>query len=447
MWSGEAAAVGPAPSALSAAERERAGSEGDRRRPAAPLLFRSSAPLWLAGGALLISTMLRYEGWFYSLALPLVVLPALAPAERWRPRLLAALALPFAFPLAWIGASALVKGDPFAFAVMTSAITAAEGTHERLTPLERLVFYPLFAAGLAWPVVGLALAATGWQRRPVVAGYALWVVAELAILSLVTARFSGIGAGRDRYVMSNIVLLLPLAALLITALWRRAAWGRLAAAAALGLLLWFQLGTLLGRQHLYPAPDTVALAARLRADWEAGHLAPSAKLPVEVAVPGQSNDYNESYALQVLTNRPEGFRFFWDLDLFNRIVADQAPTVWITDARLTNPGRASGQIAETIGRYTIHRRPPPPPAHIDGPARPGGSVLLMASGFLPGEWVGLWLTRPDGRTVDLGQARAGDDGRLSHWLTLPARLPPGAYTLSLRGAATGATGLTPLIVE
>jgi hypothetical protein len=441
-WSGEAAALGPAPLAPSPAERERAGGEGDLPRP------RSPAPLWLAGGALLVSTMLRYEGWFYSLALPLVVLPALAPAERWRPRLLVALALPFAFPAAWIAASALVNGDPFAFALMTSAITAAEGTHETLTPFERLIFYPVFVAGLAWPVVGLALAAAGWQRRqPGVAGYALWVLAELAILSLVTARFSGIGAGRDRYVMSNVVLLLPLAALLVTALWRRGAWGRLAAAAALGLLLWFQLGTLLGRQHLYPAPDTVALAARLRADWEAGRLAPAASLPVEVAVPGQSNDYNESYALQVLTNRPDGFRFFWDLDLFNRIVADQAPTAWITDARLTNPGRTPGQTAETIGRYTIQRRPPPPWVRVDGPARPGGSVLLTAGGLHPGEWAGLWLTGPDGRTVDLGQVRAGDDGRLSHRLTLPPPVRPGAYTLSLRGAGTGATGRVALTVE
>jgi hypothetical protein len=387
--------------------------------------------------------MLRYEGWFYSVAFVLVVLPTLTARDWARPRTVAALALPFLFPLFWVGASAAVYGEPFAFATVTSQITAAEGTHEALTALDRLIFYPVFLAALAWPVVGLAAAGALWRRRlPGVAGYALWIVAELIALALVTSRFSGIGAGRDRYVMSNVVLLLPLAALLIVSLWRWARPGRLLAAAAVALLLWFQLSTLLGRQHPYPAADTVALAAALRSDREAGRLPAGAAVPVEVAAPGDQDAYNERYALQVLSGRPWGFLFLYDLDLFNRVVADQAPTVWITDASLANPGRAPGAPAATIGRYTVHRRPPPPTVSVAGPARPGGGLTVIAGGLQPNEWVGLWLTAPDGRTIDVGQARADATGAIEHVARLPTRLPPGAYTLSARGASTGATGTT-----
>lgn len=429
-------------------------------------LPRSPAALWLAGGALLVSTMLRYEGWFYSLALVLVVTPGLTAAEWRRPRIVAALALPFLFPLVWVSASAALNGDPFAFAFATSDITAAEGTHLTLTPLERLIYYPSFLVTLAWPVVGVALAgAIGYWRRPGIAGYLLWVLGELAILSLVTSRFAGIGAGRDRYIMSNIVLLLPLAAVLLgrwgARVGSQGGAGALAAATqrahhwllpAAGrlllilLLLWFALSTLLGRQHRYPAPDTVALATRLRTAWETGQALGDQPIPVEVAVPGQDDAFNESYALQVLTNRPAALQFFWDLDLFNQVVADQAPTAWITDARLTNPNRPRDATREEIGVYTIHHRPPPPQVALAGPARPGATLQLTASGLPPGETAGLWLTASDGRTIDLGQARADASGVIRHAVTLPSRLPPGAYTLSLRAAGTGATGHASLSV-
>jgi hypothetical protein len=428
-------------------------SQRERESPAPSLLAspsppRSASPLWLAAGALLVSTMLRYEGWFYSVAFVLVVLPTLTAPDWARPRTMAALALPFIFPLIWVGASAAVYGDPFAFASVTSAITAAEGTHETLTAFDRLVFYPVFLATLAWPVVGLAAAGALWRRRePGVVGYALWIVAELAMLALVTSRFSGIGAGRDRYIMSNVVLLLPLAALLIVSLWRWARPGRPLAAAAVALILWFQLSTLLGRLHPYPAPDTVALAADIRTEQAAGRWPAGAAVPVEVAVPGEQDAYNERYALQVLSGRPWGFLFLYDLDLFNRVVADQAPTVWITDARLTNPGRAPGAPAATIGRYTVHRRSPPPTVSVTGPVRPGGGLTVTAGGLQPNEWVGLWLTAADGRTIDLGQAQADASGAIDHVARLPARLAPGAYTLSARGANTGATGMTPVQVS
>jgi hypothetical protein len=169
-------------------------------------------------------------------------------------------------------------------------------------------------------------------------------------------------------------------------------------------------------------------------------------IPVEVAPPGVDDRYDERYALQVLTNRPTAFHFFWDLDVFNRVVADQTPTVWLTDNRLANPGRPTGLVQATIGPYTIHRRPPPPRLRVTGTARPGASVALVAGGFQPGEIAGLWLTTPDGRTIDLGQARADAAGTVSHTLSLPPRLEPGPYTLSARGALTGATGHAPLQV-
>jgi hypothetical protein len=273
------------------------------------------------------------------------------------------------------------------------------------------------------------------------------VLVELAILALITSRFSGIGAGRDRYVMSNAVLLLPLCAVLIVGLWRWRRWGRPLAAAALLLLLWFSLATLLERRHPYPAPATVELAAALRERWAAQPPPDGALVPVEVPVPGQQEAYNERYALQVLTTRPHGFGFFWDLDLFNRLVADQAPTIWISDDRLPNPGRRAGLTQRQFGPYTLHERPPPPVIQTGGTARAGAMLRLTGQGFQPGEIVGLWLTTPDGRTIDLGQARADDRGLLDQPLTLPARLPPGAYTLSARGARTGATGHAGLPVE
>lgn len=410
---------------------------------------RSSRGLWLAALALLAATMLRYEGWFYALALAPLVVAVATPGERRRPRTLAPLVVPFLFPAVWVGASALISGDPFSFAHVTSDITAAEATHESLTAIERLIFYPIFAATLAWPVVGLALAGALWQRRrPGVVGYTLWLLGELAVLALVTARFSGIGAGRDRYVMSTIVLLLPLVSLTVVALWQRAGWTRLAALAAAGLLIWFSGATLLGRSHPYPAPATVSLAARLRTAWAAGELDEAPALPMEVGVPGEDNaTFNESYALRVLTNRLDGVTPVWDLTLFNRIVADRAPGGWITDRRLVNSDRPVAPAREEFGPYTLHFRPPPPAVSVVGPARAGTTISLHIDGLQPREVAGLWLTAADGRTVDLGQTRASATGSVRHALALPATLPPGRYTLSVRGATTGATGTTRLTTE
>jgi hypothetical protein len=410
---------------------------------------RDPRGLWLAGLALLAATMLRYEGWFYAVSLALVVLVWATSAERRRPRTLTPLALPFLFPAAWIIGSAAQYGDPFAFARLTSDITAAEGTHQDLSQLDRLLFYPVFAAILAWPVVALAAAGAVWHRRWLgVAPYVLWVLGELAILSLVTARFSGIGAGRDRYVLSTIVLLLPLVGLLLVTLWRQATWGRVGAAAATGLLLWFAGTTLLSRQHPYPAPETVAVADRLRAAWANGTLDADARVPIEVGVPGEQNAlFNESYALRVLTSRPAAFDVYWEPAVFNRAVADRAPTVWITDARLANSERPAGLQQASYGSYTVHWRPPPPVVRLDGPARAGARLPVSATGLQPREWAGLWATSADGRTIDLGQARADASGQVRADLTLPAQLVPGRYTLSLRAATTGATGTTRLDVE
>ena len=403
--------------------------------------------LWLAAICLLISAALRYEGWFFSAAFAAIILLGGGSRSWRRPEVVGAALVPFAFPVAWMAANLLAAGDAFAFARVTSEITAAEGTHENLSAVERLIFYPVFFAGLVWP---FALSATGalvlHRRRRDILLYAGWALGELAILSLVTSRFSGIGAGRDRYVMSNAVLLLPLCALLVVALWRGGGWRRLASVGVVALLVWFSTMTLLTRQHLYPDPATVQVAATLRAAWEAGRLPADLALPVEMPPPGRDPTYNERYALEVLTNRAGRFHFVPDLALFNRLVADQAPTAWITDNRLLNPGRPVAASQDYIGPYTIHWRPLPPRLALAGTPRAGGYITLTGAGFEADEVVGIWLTGPDGGIYDLGQLRADSQGQLDHALTLPSDLVPGNHTLSARGARTGATGHVALAV-
>jgi hypothetical protein len=205
---------------------------------------------------------------------------------------------------------------------------------------------------------------------------------------------------------------------------------------------------LLGRQHPYPALATVALAARLNAAWAAGDLDESPPIPMEVGVPGENNAlFNESYALRVLANRLDGVMPIWDLSLFNRFVADRAPGGWITDSRLPNPSRPVAPSQTDFGPYALHLRPPPPTVRVDSPARAGTVTRLTIDGLQPREWAGLWLTTADGRTLDLGQARADGTGAVRHDLMVPASLAPGRYTLSVRGATTGATGTAGLAVS
>jgi hypothetical protein len=211
-------------------------------------------------------------------------------------------------------------------------------------------------------------------------------------------------------------------------------------------LAWFGGATLLGRQHPYPLPATVALAEAVRSDLAAEPALVGAGIPIEVAVPGESADYNEIYALRVLTNRPGAFQAFWDLALFNRVLADQTPTLWITDDRLPNPARVTSPEARRFGPYRLHRRPPPARVRLVGTARAGATIELDAEGFQAGSVVGLWLTAADGRTIDLGQARADAGGQVRHRLALPPTLAPGAYALSLRDSRTGATSRAALTV-
>ncbi len=73
------------------------------------------------------------------------------------------------------------------------------------------------------------------------------------------------------------------------------------------------------------------------------------------------------------------------------------------------------------------------------------SVVIVGVGFTPGEFVGLWVTLPDGSVVGLDDddLRADDDGEFGVELGLGPRLPVGLHRFTARGKNSGVGAIVP----
>ncbi|AEE47852.1 esterase-like activity of phytase family protein [Cellulomonas fimi] len=73
---------------------------------------------------------------------------------------------------------------------------------------------------------------------------------------------------------------------------------------------------------------------------------------------------------------------------------------------------------------------------VDGTPRAGGTITVRGAGFVPGEWVQVWLFSAP---TALGWARADATGAVEARLTIPSSVAPGTHRLALVGQVDGRT--------
>ena len=398
---------------------------------------------WLAlgSGGLLASTMTRYEGWLYA-----VVFAVLIVGIAWRrgmltPQVVALAALPLAFPTLWITEYWRVFGDPFGFARETAAIKSSlDAGNVGAGLLRRLTAYPEATFRLAPLLValcgGAALMAltrrVWWWPLPAL------IVAQGALLAGISAGFSNLGPGAERYLLSNVVLLLPvLAAVAVPAPAPTRRLVGLALAVGAVLLL---VPTLLRPPTWYPDADVRRLAAFARAQLP---TLPASNTPVPVLLPPEPSDaFNAGYALRVLSRDPNAWLVTSDPQVFAAVTRAGRPPLWVIDTATGAPATVAART-QRIGRFLVGW-PPEPVAVSMTPDTivPGMPVVFEASGFTPGERVSAWLTAPDGTVVDVAWSTSADaEGRARAEIATPRDAAPGAWALSVAGVTSGATGV------
>ncbi len=306
--------------------------------------------LGLASTGFLLSTMVRYEGWFYSAVFLLIVL-AIAWRRNQRDwRILLLVALPLLFPMLWMQQHWELFGSPVQFAHDTSAIKESEtAENEGAGLIRKLTIYPLETARLAPRlalICALAVAAAIWKRVrwwPLIA----LAAGQALLLVGISANFSNLGPGAERYLLTNMILLFPVLAALILQP------GRWLRVVTFGLLLIAMLPvvrTALDPPTGYPDADTRAVVERYL-EWR--DQAGNEHDPIPVLLqPAPAEGFNASYALQVLSNDPEAWLLTSDPTLFQAWVDTTRPPFWLLD-RATESPEPEAQRMETAGNWSI----------------------------------------------------------------------------------------------
>jgi hypothetical protein len=318
---------------------------------------------WQAGGSarwlllmaagLALATTVRYEGWFYAaVAAPLLVWLAWR-THRLDRRVLAAAVVPLLFPLVWIEQWWSRYDAPFGFARETSAIKAAlDAENARAGLLRRLTVYPEETARLAPWLALLCGAAVVYVlvRRVPWWPYIALVGGEAALLVAVSAGYSNLGPGAERYLLSNFILLFPVLAAAVVLLPRGVP--RLAGIALVAIVALRLLPTLLDPPTHYPDADVRAAATRSEA-WFARYDAPLADPLVPVLLPAApAEGFNASYALRINSGHPDDWFFTSDPALFAALATSGRAPFWMMD---TSTGAAPPDAAATeqVGRFLL----------------------------------------------------------------------------------------------
>ncbi|HUY99200.1 MAG TPA: hypothetical protein VMU89_02540 [Thermomicrobiaceae bacterium] len=397
-------------------------------------------PLALGSVALCAATAVRYEGWFYAAVWLMLVLVIAGRRGRLGPAVAAVALLPLLFMALWVEQNAVVLGDPLAFAHQTAAIKAALAPQNATADLlRRLVYFPratfrasrvltaLEAGAVAW------LLYRGWRRWwP----YLALVLGQGALLVAVSAGFSNIGPGSERYLLSNVLLLIPVLAAAVDDLWVRRRAGQVVAGLAVVLL-----AASFGRDLAHPPtdyPDTAARALATFLHRELGTPDALGRTAVPVLVPRPPVDaYNAGYALRILSGHPDAVAISDQPEQLDAVVASGTARLWVVDT-LTGAALPPSSRTERIDRYVVGW--PPAVAELTvqtATARRGQTLVAHGRGYQPGEDVSVWLTAPDGHASPLPAARADAGGAIDVTLPLPAGAPPGSWALTAAGTASG----------
>lgn len=397
--------------------------------------------LLVAAIGLLLATMVRYEGWFYAGTFTGVVLVVIWQQQRLTLRSVALAVAPLTFPFVWIVAWWNRTGDPLAFARETAEIKEAlDAGNATAGLLRRLSIYPEETFRLAPLLIGLCLLAAGYALIRRVRWWPLpaLILGQAAALVIVSAGFSNLGPGAERYLISNVILLFPVLAAIIATL--PLPWPRLA-----GVGLVVIAGLIVGRTTLspptwYPDADTRATGDLLRsalADAPADHDLIPVLLP-----PEPSEGFNAGYALRILSDHPDNWFITSNADLFAALAGTTHPPVWIADTA-TGVALPAAERTETIGRFVIGW--PAPAATVTltpTSAAPGDAVAVTADGLLPHEPISAWWTPPDnGPAIGAGADAAADpNGHATLTATLPPDATPGIWHLTVAGRDSQRSG-------
>ncbi|HMM42562.1 MAG TPA: hypothetical protein PKA95_11725 [Thermomicrobiales bacterium] len=337
------------------------------------LWLREPRQRWLALAAagLLLATMARYEGWFYA-----GVFAGLVVLVAWQrglltPRVAALAGAPLLFPLVWIVTWWRRTGDPLAFARETAEIKEAlEVGNAGAGLLRRLTIYPEETFRLAPLLIGLCLLAAGYT----LARRARWwplpalVLGQAAALVVVSAGFSNLGPGAERYLISNVILLFPVLGAVVVAL--PVPWPRLAALALVAVAGLVVARTTADPPTWYPDADARQAGVVLR-EALAGSPDEHDLIPV-LLPPEPSEGFNAGYALRVLSDHPDNWFITSNAELFAALASTTHPPVWVADTSTGAPLPPAERTA-TAGRFVV------------GWPAPAATVALTPATVAPGD--------------------------------------------------------------
>ena len=401
--------------------------------------LRNSRDRWLlvAGLGLLLATMVRYEGWFYAAVYMALVVGVAWRQHQLRPLVIVLAMLPMAFPVIWMQQHWQHFGDPLQFARDTAAIKAdLAGENEGAGLLRRLSVYPEETMRLAPRLAVVALLAAGYALYRRVAWWPLIaLIAGQALLFVgVSAAFSNLGPGAERYLLSNAILLFPvLGAVLVSLPMRRA---RIIGLAVLAYCLVPLLLSVVSPPTDFPGSDTRTVA-RAAADVLERNANDDDRIPVLVP-PDEAGGTQIRYALQVLSNRPESWLVTSDPQLFDEWVRTIQPPIWVVD-RNTGITPPDAEHVEQAGRYIIGRPDTQTTITLSATiVAAGEQIELRASGYASGERTSAWITDEAGLSVPVAwDANAGQDGLLAGVVTIPATSHDGIWSITVAGLESG----------
>ena len=307
--------------------------------------------LGLAAVGLSFSTMVRYEGWFYATVFLALVVGFAWQRRRVRLSTIALGLVPMLFPLLWIEQYWQLHDDPFGFARETAEIKASlDAGNATASVWQRLTVYPEETLRLApWlgllcglaTIYALVRRVTWWPLIALICGQGLLLIG-------VSAGFSNLGPGAERYLLSNFILLFPVLGasvmLLPCSLFRAAGLG---ATALISLTL---IRTLIAPPTWYP-DATVRDVARIADDELSSIRGRHDLVPVLLPDP-PAEGFNAIYALRILSNHPDAWIITSDPAVFVAIMDTTAPPLWLID---TDSGFAppEGWQIERVGRYLV----------------------------------------------------------------------------------------------
>ncbi len=396
--------------------------------------------LLMAATGLLLATMVRYEGWFYVAVFAVLIVGISWKRRDLSPTTLAISAIPFAFPLLWIVEHWRRFGDPLGFAHETAAIKESlDAGNVSAGLIDRLLIYPEETARLAPMLTGLCLLAACYaiirrvQWWPVVA----LILGQGALLVAVSANFSNLGPGAERYLLSNVILLFPVVGAGVMLLPSKAL--RTGYTGLLVVSMLMLMPTLVDPPSDYPDRDVQNLASMIEdtlSNAAEGHD------PIPVLLPAPPADsYNAAYALRILSGHPDDWFVTSDPLLFNALLDTTRPPFWVLDGG-TDALPPQGQQVEQVGRF--HVGWPRPSAVVTlaaGPYDAGSTLRVTGRGFAAGETVSAWFVAPDGSPVGLDWTPQADgDGHVTGSVDLPGNANPGIWAITLVGQNSALAG-------